>query len=93
MRDREVGVNRIESFDHQQCVVLGIIAAAGIDDVADVDETLTGAAVDWRMNEAVAEFYFCGFDRGVVDFDRFVGAAYDGARGFGVCSERVVVGA
>ena len=65
---------------------------AGIHDVADVDESLSGAAVDGRTNVAVAEFNFRRFDRGVVDFHRFFRAADGRARGFSVRLERVVVG-
>ena len=46
LRDREVGVDRVDAFDNQQRIAFVVTWSAGIDDVADIDESLTGAAVD-----------------------------------------------
>src|SRR5215470_15712116 len=45
------------------------------------------------MDVAVTELDLRGVNRGVVYFDRLVGATHCGARGFGVGFERIVVSA
>src|SRR6185369_9522771 len=62
-------------------------------DVADVDDSLSGAAVDWRMDVAVTELDLGCIDRCAIYLHRLIGTVHCGARGFGVRFERVVVSA
>src|SRR5262245_43304965 len=75
LRNREIGVDGVQSLDHQERRP----GAGGRDwgrQIADVYESLPGATVDRGVYEAIAQLQFGVFDRGLVRLDRLLGVAH-----------------
>src|SRR5260370_35937620 len=91
LRNSEVGVDRIQPLDPQQGVAvtrrsIGRTAttaarAAGIYDIADINEALAGAAGDRRANVAVAELHLGVLNRRRINLDGLIGTVNRGPVG------------
>src|SRR5260370_10533072 len=91
LRNSEVGIDRIQTLDHQQGVAvtrrsIGRTAttrarAAGIYYIADINEALAGAAGDRRANVAVAELHLGVLNRRRINLDALFGTVNRGPVG------------